>query len=392
MAKKTGRKVPKKAVKKGEKKQAAELPAIEETKPKKEPEKKGFSLKETPKHVLLLGGIAAILLGLSIGLFLSPKEPVTVIVQPPLDKNVSVTILFDEKCTFCAKYNTILDVFNENFIPYKVEEVSVNSPEGIKAVAKHLVKIIPTALVEISGMENYPEIKAAMDQSYTRIGGKYVVPELNLNSNKIYSREYLQSPVPQDCNSDDARVRVNIFDDPFNEISIKSTPELNKSLDKLDSNSLNIVFEFIPSVVSTVSPDQNRDLFNKNIAFLYCSSAEGKFREMHDWILGYYCDQGQNPANLTEQEILFCNAGSHFGKLLTIEELENARISSNVTGIISHCADLIEIANRTSLERAVTYSLRIPTTAVVDCRYNVPFKAIDEAVCLSDPSVSGCSQ
>lgn len=384
------------------KQKEAENEPVEE--PSKEPEKtsesKSFFLREIPFYLVVLFMVAAVLLGIAFSMILFPKEPP--IVTPPVnggtnppatDLNVDVTLLVDETCTVCQRHNTIIDSLRENGFEVNVQEISVNSPEGIRALARYRPNILPTALVDILDIAKLADIKQAMDDSgFPRIDGKYVVPELNLDSTKIYPREFLSPPLPGDCDVNSSKVRVNLFDNPFHEVSIKSTPELNESLGKFSDEEIDVLFEYLPTTVSTLDSDQNAELFNKNIGYLTCSSTEGKVKQMHDWILGYYCDVGGNPQNLTSEEIGFCNASTHFGKLLTFDELENARLSLGLpANVIDACVNLQEVATRTSLERARDYSLRIPTTAVVQCKYNVPYQAIDDAICLVNPGLSGCT-
>ncbi|MDO8634179.1 MAG: hypothetical protein Q7K34_02705 [archaeon] len=366
----------------------------------KKPENKSPATKALPNYVVVLFVIAGILLGVAVGIAIQPKatEP-PVIVQPPEPKpaeKIRVTLLFDPACTFCEKYNTILDVFAIDGMPFEVTELAIDSPEGVKAIAQYNVKLVPTALVEIVDVTKYPGLKDAMDETYPRILGKYVVPEFNLNSSKIYSREYLETPVEEDCNASDARVRVNIFDNPFHEVSIRLKPGLDNALGKFDSNALKVRFEFLPTTTSTITVDENNvELFKRNVGYIVCASNQEKFRQMHDAIIGYYCDVGGDTRNLANEEILFCNASKNFGKPVPNEELEKfrAEIGAGIeffANVLESCVSFTEEATRTSLERAVSYSIRIPATAVVACKYNVPFKAIDDAVCLADPTIEAC--
>ena len=73
------------------------------------------------------------------------------------------------------------------------------------------------------------------------------------------------------------------------------------------------------------------------------------------------------------------------------EELEKFRTETGVfASLFETCVSFTEDAARTSLERAVKYAIRIPSTAVVACKYSVPFKAIDDAVCLVNPLLGEC--
>lgn len=368
----------------------------------KEAENKSHAFKALPAYLVVLFVIAGILLSVAVGIAIQPKatQP-PVIVQPPPDEpkpaeKIRVTLLFDPACTICEKYNTIFDVFSRDGIPYEATEVAIDSPEGVKAIVQYNVKLVPTALVEIVDVTKYPSLKEAMDEVYPRILGKYVVPEFNLNSSKIYSREYLEAPVEGDCNASDLPVRVNIFDNPFHEVSIRLKPELDEAIDKFDSNDLQVRFEYIPTTSMTINIDENNTgLFERNVGYIVCASNQEKFRQMHDAIIGYYCDVGGDPRNLTKEEILFCNAGKNFGKPVPNEELERFRTETGAgielfANVLESCVSFTEDARRTSLERAVSYSIRIPATAVVACKYSVPFKAIDEAVCLVNPLLGAC--
>lgn len=366
---------------------------------RKENEKK--TTKSVPTYLVVLFVIAGILLGIALGIALQPSNPQPpVIIQPPDDgpkpaEKIRVTLLYDPACTFCEKYNTILDVFTNNFaVPYEVTEVSIESPEGIKALAQYNVKILPTALVEMVDVTKYSALKDAMDESFgnNRIDGKYVVPEFNLNPTKIYSREYLQPPIEEDCNVNTDKVRVNIFDNPFHEISLNLKPELDNALDKFDSNAINIRFEYLPTTAMTINLDQNNEKdFERNIGYLECASQFNKFREMHDAIIGQYCDINNDPKDTKVEEISFCNLSKNFGKPVPAEQMENIRNDLGIEqDLLETCVRLFKESTATSLDRAIDYSIRTPSTAVVQCKYNVPFKAIDEAVCLVNPQLLEC--
>ena len=368
----------------------------------KKPENKNPSIKALPSYLVVLFIIAGILLGIAVGIAIQPKNPLPpVIVQPPVDEpkpveKIRVILLFDPTCTFCEKYNTILDVFAVDGIPFEVIELAIDSPDGVKAIAQYNVKLVPTALVEIVDVTKYPSLKEAMDATYPRILGKYVVPEFNLNESKIYPREYLTPPIEGDCNSLEQKTKINIFDNPFHEISIRLKPELDEAIDKLGSNNLKVRFEYIPTTSMTINIDENNaDLFQRNVGYLVCASNQEKFRQMHDAIIGYYCDVGGDTRKLTKEEILFCNASKNFGKPVPNEELERFRteVGTDIeffANVLESCVSFTGDATRTSLERAVKYSIRTPSTAVVACKYNVPFKAIDDAVCLVNPGLAEC--
>ncbi|GEM_PF-3114175 len=362
----------------------------EKTSRPKQKKQKGPFLKDTPKPVIALVIIAGVLGLITIGIMLTQKPIDTI--EPPVAGEINVILLVDENCTVCSRYNTILDVFAERNLDVNLTEVSINSEEGKKAVSRYKVNIIPTALVSIADIASYPDLQNAMAQSFSRISGQYVVPELNLNQTKIYSREFLSPPIASDCNETDETITIDIFDNPFHEISIKSKPELDDSLDKFDQTGLEIIFEFLPTTGDTIDSDANQELYNKSIAYLTCSSGVvGKFREMQNSILGFYCDAGGNPKNLADEELLLCNASPHFGTPLSFEELETARLEAGIgANLMYSCAGFFEQATTTSLERAVDYSLRIPTTAIVECKYSVPFKAIDEAICLVNSDLDEC--
>ena len=190
--------------------------------------KKSWFFSDVPLYLIILILILGLVGGYALSLILQSQTPATPINTGNNDKTIKVQLVYSDECSLCRKANTIMDVFDVKEIPYVVDEVDASSPKGIKLIADFGIKSVPIALVNEKELEFYSTEKKAMDESFVLKDGKYIVPELNLDQDNIYAKMYLDST---EC-SDSNKVVVELFDDPYSEISILETGKKKKKIKK----------------------------------------------------------------------------------------------------------------------------------------------------------------
>lgn len=354
---------------------------------------KGFAIKGIPAYLLVIFLILGLVGGFALSILLTPQTPV-ILTPPEIPsgeiKPVDVQLIYSNDCSFCLRHNTILDLFTNERIEFTVQDFEASSEEGQKKINSYGVKILPTALIPQDQLIPFPEIKLAMDDSFNVSKGFYVIPESNLDSSKIYSRMYLEPVYPNDCKNPDSNSMVIIFDDPYNEISIRTFPILHNLLTDFDEH-VNVEFEYIQANTSTLFPDANMLARDVTAEYLVCAGLHDKLISTQENILSIYCDIEDLENNF--DIIGFCNAGDHFGTPLTIEELIDARPefeSNDRENDFNTCLEFAKQRNLDTLIRAPKLGITRTGTAVVDCKYHVPLRAIDDAICASHPDIELC--
>jgi len=115
-----------------------------------------------------------------------------------------------------------------------------------------------------------------------------------------------------------------------------------------------------------------------------------KLNGVYTRLISTYCsvpDIDETPEGIT-----FCNLSSHFGQPLSEEELNSLLVNFNEIEELDFrsCLTISKQRNKDTLLRASKLGIRRLGTAVVDCKYNVPFASIDDAICKSQPNIEPC--
>src|SRR3989338_7999992 len=116
-----------------------------------------------------------------------------------------------------------------------------------------------------------------MDESFVLKDGKYIVPELNLDQDSIYAKMYLDS---SECN-DSNRVVVELFDDPYSEISIVETNNINEALKGFEGK-IDLRYNYIEWNVNSLAEDFPFRLESLPAAYLKCAAELRKFSEYNE--------------------------------------------------------------------------------------------------------------
>jgi hypothetical protein len=230
-----------------------------------------------------------------------------------------------------------------------------------------------------------------MDASFVIKDGKYVVPEVNLDQDNVYSKMYLDkagcdtnSGKGVDVNS--AKVAVDFFDDPYAETSIIQTNKINAAIDSV-KKSVELRYNYVQGRSNSLPSDVPFDLQSMAAVYYICAAEQGKFSEFNEAAKGIYCNHIGIEYDATQEEIDTCNLSRHFGNFLTKIDLDGAsrRVGLDMNALEAckpNAANTYSDAARMALAFKVT---RIPT-AIVACAYNVPVEHIKEAVCKVDKS------
>ena len=344
-----------------------------------------------PNYLLALAVLLAIVGGMALGIYLKPKALIIDPIGGNSDENkaMEIELIYSNDCSFCAKHNTILDSFLEKNIPFTVKETEATTNEGIQKIAAFQLNILPAAIVPASGLKNFPEILAAMGQSFKKTANYFVVPESNLDSSKIYPRMYLNPVDPADCNASDAKSSIILFDDPYNELMIKMQPTIDAVLSKF-KDSTKVEFAYIQANSSTLKLGFDQNLKTLAAKYIVCTGNQQLFGKEFNKFVSVYC--GTENSKLSPASIAACPINPHFGTPLSLEELKKTLDDQNglKETAFDQCLGVTDFINKSAVARAKNYGITRTGTAIVDCKYNAPYTAIGLAICASKPWIEAC--
>ena len=348
----------------------------------KESKKSWFS--DIPIYLIVLLLVLGMVGSYAVSLLLAPAQTPTPI-NTGDDKIVKIELVYSEDCGFCRKGNTITDLFDFKGIPYKTEEIEAGTPRGRQLIADFGIKSLPTALVNEKELNFYTTEKKAMDESFITKDGKYIVPEVNLDQEKVYAKMYLdKTGCVADTNS--GKVAVDFFDDPYSETSIIQTNKINQALADVN-DSVELRYRYVEGRSNSLPDDVPFELESMAATYLYCAAEQGKFTELNQAIKGMYCNHIGIEFDATQEEIDTCNLSKHYGIFLSKIDLDGAsrRVGLDMNALAA-CKPIAENSFSEAARNALAFKVtRIPT-AIIACTYNVPIEQIKDAACKVDKS------
>ncbi|MBN2127259.1 MAG: hypothetical protein JW703_02595 [Candidatus Diapherotrites archaeon] len=368
---------------------------------------KSFFDSNVPIYLAVLLIIVGLLLGGFIYSFMFPakcpeiKECEECICNPEV-KTVKVTLIYDEDCNLCVKGNTILEVLDERNVKYELKEVIASSDEGKALIEKYEVTSLPTALVNSEDMKSYPAVSRGLqDTGFEVKAGYYIVYEANLDPQDLRARFFLN----QTCNDSEGKIKVVLFDSPYEDLSIKSNEEVDSVIRDF-SDEVGFKYYYINSD-KIIEVNEGNELTAK---YLYCADSMGKFLEFENAIKRIYCgytDLNHLDAISFDPDLAKCGtpANAHLHYSLKEGELVRAALAAGLDqNALEQCAVNFTPALKPlnsdefaalNLKRTITNSsgekFWMPL-ALVGCKYLVPATEMKSALCELNPELTACKE
>ncbi|MBI4043381.1 MAG: hypothetical protein HY393_01070 [Candidatus Diapherotrites archaeon] len=330
---------------------------------------------------LWTAGLAGLVLVLAIGLIAWNFAPQNINNQqpPPVQGTplqVKVQLIVDAACPICFKSNTILKKFDEVGIQYDLELYDIAGPEGKALADQYLLTLLPTAIVSLKGMEQNPQIKAAMDATYSIANAHYIVPEGFLD-NQPRTISYASNPGA--CIQGE-KPQVLTFTDYYCEhcaLADLTTHQLELDFNtEVEFKTLNFVFPR-----STQEAEEAAIKVNKS---LYCLQGAQTNRKKYEACL---FDGVNKKYETAETGIL---------KTCAIESGMSAKDLNTFTSCIENKDTDIQIVG--NVKEAFNYAVRTTVNKVLfvpfyvlDCKYSVVgHNSLKSSVCGLHPELSYC--
>lgn len=124
------------------------------------------STKTAPARALAIGGFVVLVL-LLVGFLIFTKFQTN---EKPIDtqKSVEIKLLVNQSCEFCPQTNTILAKLDESKIKYALTTIDMYSSEGKKLINDFEIEYVPTALVNVIGLDQNSTIQAALQGQFIK--------------------------------------------------------------------------------------------------------------------------------------------------------------------------------------------------------------------------------
>lgn len=122
--------------------------------------------KTAPARAWAIGGFVVLVLILVGFLIFTKFQPTGT--DPINVKPVEIKLLVDASCQFCPQTNTILAKLDESKIKYTLTTLDLHSAEGQALVSEYEIEYVPTALVNIAGLDQNSTIQAALQGQFIK--------------------------------------------------------------------------------------------------------------------------------------------------------------------------------------------------------------------------------
>ncbi|MBM3282425.1 MAG: hypothetical protein FJY86_03755 [Candidatus Diapherotrites archaeon] len=165
--------------------------------------------KNTPARAWMIGAFVLVVV-LLVGFLIFTKMQNTN-TSPPAEKSVEVKLLVDASCEFCPKTNTILSKFDESKITYTLSTIDMHSEEGQKIIQDFEIEYVPTALVNVVGLDQNSTVQAALQGQFIKDPlkirkGWIIVPEKFLDKQpKLLT--FVKKP--ETCTLNEGKIKID---------------------------------------------------------------------------------------------------------------------------------------------------------------------------------------
>jgi hypothetical protein len=352
---------------------------------------KSFLSVSVPLYLCILLVLASFLAGIFFAYnVLPPQDPDTCLPQDTVSRTVEVILLYSDECTLCETGHSILDVFEDRAIPYTVDKIEASTAEGKKLIAKYNVKELPTALVDYEKIHLYTTTATGISQRFSRVMDKYVVKELNLNVDEYYPVMLLQAM--EGCPAADKNVSVILFDDLYTRISVVNREKINSTLEKF-AGDLNFEYVYFPSVRSDEEGLSPEEL--ETAKMIGCAQQQGRYLDFEHNLRSVLCNVDGNESGISERDMLYCASGEGALETLDFAELEEVRDRTDLVDyVFDTCLETSEKLIEKWESAVFGYDIDkrgVLPVALAGCSYLVTMDDLENAVCLSDPSLADCN-
>jgi hypothetical protein len=306
-------------------------------------------------------------------------------------------ILYSQDCAGCEEDNSFIALLEENRIAYMKEKIEIGSEDGKKLVSIIMPKRVPLVILDGKSLDStmkiktkggFDSLKNVLDDYYVRIekivkwNDSYLIPEIAFDE-----RGHVEMLLDvNSCGSND-KIRVDLYTDPYCAPCALSTVSLEENKE-LFGNKIDFNYNFFPldskKMLYTwekISPFANYSI---------CASRQGKLREFQAPVYKYYCAPDQNVLDYNGLER--CSESPNFHRPIPAdilsEAMDFARIDKTQLG---SCLEQVEKDKPLMVSTASAYGINEVPHVVLNCKFITHADNMKNGVCAVNPKIPECN-
>lgn len=335
--------------------------------------------KNTPARAWMIGGfivLVLLLVGFLIFTKFQPTEGNTPGVKP-----VEIKLLVDGTCTICPQTNTILAKLDESNIKYELKTIDFKSTEGQQLVSEYGVEYVPTALVNVIGLDQNSTIQAALQGQFikdplTIKKGWIIVPEKFLDTQpKVLT--FIKKP--ETCSVPENTIRVDAQLD-FGDC--KPCIDAHLELERLKDKYASLTVDYDPIMYGRTNLKAISAAFLSNKGAV-CAESMGF---LDDYVsCSYFNAQFYGNIDINFMKSCMLDAGASLNTV-------NTEFVPCVTDLNNVSPAEQTLVSNTKIMHAWN-PLKYTPSFVLDCTYAfVGHKSLEKNICTLHPETEGCSE
>ncbi len=332
--------------------------------------------QKNPSWILIAGIVLVLILAVGILLFTRLQGNQTDNL-PPAVPLVEVKLLVDQNCLYCFQSNTILAKFDQSNIKYRVETYDVQSEEGKKLATEFEIDYVPTALVNLKGLDQNSEIQRALQGQLIKdplpIKKGWVVVQEKFLDKRPHLLTFLNPP--EACTIPPGKILVNAQLDYGD---CKPCTEAHYGLEKLKEKYSSLQVQYTPILYNRTTLKSLYAAVQANKGAV-CAEQLGYLNEYTS--CNYFYTQFQGTLDINYMKSCAREAGM---SVTTVrEEFEPCVLDQNGS------AEPVLVQNSETMHE--WNPLKYTPSFVIDCKYSfVGFNSLESYMCSFHSELENC--
>ena len=363
--------------------------------------KKFGEIKGVPLYLIVMLVILVLLGAYALNILLNPKKPATIYPdeqKPQEFAPLKTTLIYSDDCKTCGKYNSFELLLKSNNVAYEIELIEAKTDEGKTLIEKYNIGVLPAMLIDPASVDSEIKVLTQAGENFSlkkileqnRIRDEYMIVESDLDG-KLHTKYYVTNP-EKSCVDNPEKADVLFFDDTYCPICIKNWAILRAIYN--DFNGLvDLHYGYLPGATNQLVEQYGKANAEAATLNTFCAEEQGKLFEMHDKLIGIYCDKHSDKI-ANDIELNACHIlNKRYGKPLEQNDIDYAVKKVGLdANAMQDCTDNLANKLDEKAEIAKLYGIKHVPTVVLDCKYMVSVENLRETICAENTENEGCAK
>lgn len=290
---------------------------------------------------------------------------------------VQIKLLVDDECEYCFQTNTILPKLEASGIKYDLQTIPISSDEGKALAQEFAIDYLPTALVNVKGLDQNSTIQRALQGQFINdplkvVKGWVVVPEKFLDKD-THLISFLKTP--EACTVPEGKIVIDAFLD-FGDC--QPCAEAYRALAQVQTDYNNVDVRYTPIVYNRTTVTALQRAITTNTGAV-CVDQLGY---LNDYVeCNFFNVPFVGSADINYMRSCLADAG---GSSAAVRNSFNACVND-----VNGKAQDVLVGNTLTMHK--WNPLKYTPSFVVDCKYSfVGQNLIVPYLCALHPELNGC--